>query len=310
MEAKTNRIIWALDPFHSTTEAVTKSLVYLEKFASAINADIEPVYVLSPHIFFVPTDYFIPPTTSEFLTSAQVKMQGILAGIDSPRLKDPLVIYDDSHLLKDTVQTFISHAQSRAARHIFATTHARSGLSRVWLGSFVEALIMHSKIPVITLNPATQSPLNFTSILFATDLGGVSKESLLKLLPLAKKLEAKIFIFHVLRSFEGSTEMGTLGLSDPAYSFFFSEYKKIKKEKLETLEKWQKLCAEQDIAAEIILEESEKPIPQVILQNAKNKGIRLIALSSLSGPVENFITGGVARQIVRHAECPVWVAHG
>src|SRR5690606_6298591 len=51
-------------------------------------------------------------------------------------------------------RTLASYAADVDATAIVMTTHGRSGLSRVWLGSVAEAVVRESGVPVLLVRPA------------------------------------------------------------------------------------------------------------------------------------------------------------
>jgi nucleotide-binding universal stress UspA family protein len=294
-------IIWAVDPYNIEKSLLTKSIIYLEKLARDLGAKIKPVYILSPNSFYLPTDYFIPPTMPDFARHAKLELDETLSKIKSKAFLPGTVILDSSNSLRGAAATFIENAKDEKALCIFATTHGRRGLPRFWLGSFVETLLMYSPIPVIALNPTTKSSSNISSILLPTDLSKSSSKSLQKIIPLAKRLNAKIYILHVLRHFEG-TAWGD-------YSMYTDTKEEVKASAQKRLSTWVKTCEKARIPCEAVIVDTFDSVTDAILKVAKEKNVKLVAMAALSGPIENVLTGGITRQVVRYGECPTWVVH-
>ncbi|HEY3112427.1 MAG TPA: universal stress protein [Gemmatimonadaceae bacterium] len=96
-----------------------------------------------------------------------------------------------------------------ARRHevdlIVISTHGRSGISRMSLGSVTDSLIRHTSIPVLVVKPAT-SYLNpqvsdaFERIVVPLDGSTLAEQILPRVMTLATLEEAEITLLHVLSS--------------------------------------------------------------------------------------------------------------
>ena len=93
---------------------------------------------------------------------------------------------------------------SDAAELVVMSTHGRKGLRRFLIGSVAEEVIRHSKRPVMVMGPLAQErDRNFTvqkelDILLATDLGRNSRAAERYALSLARRIGAKVVLFHCL----------------------------------------------------------------------------------------------------------------
>src|SRR5208282_3572988 len=85
-------------------------------------------------------------------------------------------------------------------------TNGRNGLGRLFIGSVAEQVFRNSSCPVLSVGPhsaANYEPEPARSnrpLLFATDFGGASLETLPHVISLAKQLGRKLILLHVLRS--------------------------------------------------------------------------------------------------------------
>lgn len=307
MSKRASTIIWAIDPFKTDKQTLTKSALYLDQLARDFRVKVRPTYILSPHTFYLPIDYFVPPTAVDFVRQARTKLEELLKSVKSPNFLPGNVLYDDSTTLKGTVDTFVENAKDENALLIFATTHGRKGLRRFWLGSFVETLLMYSAIPTISINPSSKVLAKPNSILLPTDLVKNSKKVLSKILPLAKRLNAKISILHVLRS--PVMELGMEAVGPMNYSYYEKAWDDIKKSAQKKLDNWVEQTKKAGVRCEGTLIESADSISDVIISMSKAKKANLVAMASVSGPVENILTGGITRQIVRYNDCPTWIVH-
>jgi nucleotide-binding universal stress UspA family protein len=58
----------------------------------------------------------------------------------------------------------VAHAEREEAALIVLTTHARSGLSRAWIGSVTEAVLRSSHVPVVAVRPGEKEPQDTWSL--------------------------------------------------------------------------------------------------------------------------------------------------
>lgn len=309
IKSRERTIIWALNPFHGRKSEHIKSALYVENLARILKAKVEPTFILSPNVFYLPMDYFLPPEKSEFIVIAQRELDNLLQNFNAKHFLPGRVLYEDAFTLRGTVHTFITYAQDRKAILIFSPTHARRGIPRFWLGSFTENLLMYSPIPVITVNPTTKTALSFQTVIYPTDLSRLSQKSLNAFLPVAKLMNAKVHLLHGLQGDVTTAALASEGLSDIAYNYYTQEMKHLKKRREEQIRGWAKLCKKQGVFTTTEIAEDQTQVLETVLKAAKRKKANLIAMATTSGPVENLMTGGITRQVVRYADVPVWVMH-
>lgn len=303
------KLIWAVDPYNTDSKSLIKSAFYVDKLAKDLNAKVEPAYILSPNTFYLPTDYFIPPTEKEFLVAAKNKLDTTLEKLDSNNFLPGRVLRDDSYTLRGTCNTFIEYAKDQNASFIICNTHARRGIKRFWLGSFAETLIMYSTLPVVTINPKTQSSLKINNVLFPTDLSDSSKRSLEDFIFYARKFGARLHILHVTQGFRQIAALANEGLSEVGYKFYYEEMKKIKRQSEKRIKLLVNSCKQKGVPTTWQIVETKAGVLDEILKIAQKKKANLIAMATTSGPIESVVTGGIARQVARYAESPVWISH-
>lgn len=96
-----------------------------------------------------------------------------------------------------------AYAQRQEVDLIVISTHARSGISRLSLGSVTDSLIRHTAIPVLVVKPPT-SYLNpqvgdaFKRVVVPLDGSTLAEQILPRILTLAKLEDAEVILLHVL----------------------------------------------------------------------------------------------------------------
>ncbi len=93
---------------------------------------------------------------------------------------------------------------SDSAELVIMGTHGRKGLRRLLIGSVAEEVIRHSKRPVMVVGPAAQergrdlTGQKELTVLVATDLGKNSRAAERYALSLARRMGARVTLFHCL----------------------------------------------------------------------------------------------------------------
>ena len=84
---------------------------------------------------------------------------------------------------------------------VVMTTHGRSAIGRIWVGSVADELVRHSSVPVLMLRPqgppAKRTRLNVNHILVALDGTRESERILEPALKIARLMNARLSIVHV-----------------------------------------------------------------------------------------------------------------
>jgi nucleotide-binding universal stress UspA family protein len=183
-------------------------------------------------------------------------------------------------------------------------------LGRFLLGSFSETLLYKSELPVLVVHPhleyhATHSIRN---IFFPTDFGPGSEMMFREAVQLAKTFDAKLTLFHsVPHPIEPVLQSGVYLLGGgwmPIQNYLGNEVEKSKR-RAQAWARWAKAQKRVEVESKIHVDGGS--VADLILDIVKNQKFDLIAMAAQSGPVALALLGGVTRQVVRHASCPVWV---
>ena len=153
---KAKKIIWALDPFSELKSTWKRSEEVLRALTAKGNILIEPVFVLgSASLNWV--GEITPPHIDHFLPITQKAMEKIVKRIDMPNILPPKVIVNKRSSKGSDVKELMKYASQRNAQLIVVNTHARKGIKKVFLGSFAERVLSHSRVPMIFVSPNTLS---------------------------------------------------------------------------------------------------------------------------------------------------------
>jgi len=305
---KINRIIWAIDAYEKPGPTRRHAVAILQSLSKQTKATIEPVYVLSPSELSLSIE-FTPPWVIRYKPSAEAALKQVVKNEKIEGMEKPRVLVERSASIRRAVDLLAAHAKKRKADVIVVSTHARKGLSRLLLGSFAETLILHSTVPVLIAEPKQQPIASFSSILFPTDLSPYSRKIFHSTLCLAAQLSSSITIFHSIPNpIEPIFQSGMFLLGGswvPVGTYFSQDVERRKS----LLSKWVDVAKKFGIKADFHITEQAGSISASLVEYAKKKKFKLIAMAPQSGPVASTLIGSVTRQVVRNADCPVWILH-
>ena len=307
--AALKRVIWSVNPFEEKNEMrhqVVSALKYIGHRVPSVK--IEPTYVLSPAELEVAME-FSQPWIKQYKPSAEKAMEHLSGQYGISQLKEPQVLIQRSPSLSSSVNALARHAKDTRADLIVTGTHAREGLSRLMLGSYTETLLLHSKTPLLVVGPHAEV-LHRDHILFATDLSAHSILAFKRILSLARDLRARLTILHIVpHPVEPVIQSGIYLMGGgwvPVAEFMSQDESKKRRHG----DKWIAEAKKIGVQAEFVIERGMPgkggSIVQGILSAAQSRHAGMIALAAHSGVFAASLLGSIARQVIRHAPCPVW----
>jgi nucleotide-binding universal stress UspA family protein len=172
-------------------------------------------------------------------------------------------------------------------------THGRGGVGRLILGSTAEQLLRKLPIPVLTVR--TAGPMNFKSIVLATDLSEYSVQGFDFALDLARKLQSRIVAVHVLDKGEVSVLENNVAAETHDRSIQDAT------RKLEMLVAEGKRAGV-DVEASLV----EGDVVSKVLKTSEERRADLVLLTiTRKGLLERALFGTTAERVVRESNVPV-----
>ena len=306
---KNRKIIWALDPFEKTGETTKELVENLKQLAGATGAKVEPVYVLSPDLIDVnltyPDSWF-----KKYRPLTENVVNQYLKDLAFPNLLPPRILNERQASMRQATQTLLAYAKRAKAEMIAVGTHSRKGMSRFFMGSFAETVLLYSKVPVLvvgaqSLKKGNKGQKRMDHILFATDFtknSGILFESILKL---AASLHSRITILHAIPHPAAPLIQSGVYLLSGAW-VTLPEFLTQEEERTRKLgARYEALARRKNVPLDVVIDSSHMGISEIILKNAETAS--LIAMAAESGMMKSLLIGSITRQVVRSAPCPVWV---
>jgi nucleotide-binding universal stress UspA family protein len=325
MSTPHKKIIWALDPFEDDALFRTQITQVLKNLTTRLRIPVEPTYILNLTKENELEAIRLPPRR-HYQGAALQAIQTKIKDFHEIPFTTPKILYQPTSSFIQLVGKLCEYARHSRTEAIVVGTHARSGLSRLLLGSFTESLLIQSEVPVITVNPSCQpivdSPLDWSiitpfndrrkahsdsTILFATDLAQSSEQIYPYLMNFAEKIDSAIHLFHVSpHRFEpllqtGSYLMGGGWVGAPERVTAEDSAAS------ELLQQWASRGTERGLTVQFDLESQRAPIADLIIQKASEIKCQWIAMTAQSSGFRAWALGSITRRVVRTAPCPVWI---
>lgn len=188
-------------------------------------------------------------------------------------------------------------------------THGRSGLSRVLMGSVTELVVRHAPCPVLTVRPAND-PTPYTHVLCPVDLSRPAHDAVklaaelvtpgARATELVKPGTAGITVLHVLEL--PVPHAGSLPIPDFHHA--------LDARAAALLDRWTAELAAKVSVPVRQLTRVGHPGAEILSLLEHDHSFDLVAMGGhgYTG-IERLLLGSVAEKVVRHAACPVLVAH-
>jgi len=197
-KTKRNRILWAVDlSANGDPRYLERTGAALQSWSNGSGAvEIEPVFILQSGRFPLPNSA-APLDQEAIFKKQQALLSSMLRNSTQVKIIPLRIISPAKGVSQSAVNALLAYAKKSRCSAIVLSTHARKGLPRFFLGSFVETALLSSRIPLLVVNPAYAPTDSIRRILFATDLSKNSSAALGSVIAAARERRASLIILHV-----------------------------------------------------------------------------------------------------------------
>lgn len=298
-------ILWSVSPFMGSKPYQAKSVAFVKNLSKSMGLPVQPAYVMSPSELRVGYELgsVEPRRMANF---ASDKLENFLdeAGAD---MLPARVVYENELSVSACAAKLASEAKRLGATMIVSSTRANHGVGLLGVGSFTQALLSASKVPVLTLNP-TDRPISAPKrILFATDFGPSSRKSLRDTCRIAKAFGAEVVVFHAFfkpAPWIPDASGFYMGLPADWEKDYSSQVQSARLKKAEALAK---VARRYGVKARVSVVETVASVHSALFRQAKREKADWIALASASGGFLRGVLGTTAQRVVHDAKVPVLV---
>ena len=303
------KIIWSVDIYEKDATIQKSGLKLLAKWAAANKAVIEPVFVLSPLSLRLGIDRSVKVDVANFQKPAEQLMQEFINSCENVELARGKILLCQEYSIKENVRTLLSYAQSPQVLTIAAATHARSGIKRFWLGSFVETLLLQSRLPLLTYNPQTGPSDKLKDIMLPTTFSEEDEGMFDKVLEQCRNFSAQLSLYYIIPDVESAYPIGAHYFSPEIHNQIYENVQKEEGRAEDIAGRWVAKAEASGVKARYVISKEYGNTAELIVRFAERESIDLIATASHAKGVEAALFGSTGRQIIRYAHCPVWAIH-
>lgn len=292
------RILLAVDPFteepEESAEKIARSISALVRERETI---VEAAYLMTPNGFGIPLEK-LPEYQDYYKNITTDLLKLAVSGFGKNVSTEITVLQQSSDSVRAAVESLLKHVAKQGVNLIALSTHARKGMDRLFLGSFTETLLLRTPVPLLITNPKTPWDPAFRHILFATDFAQGSLEAFDSAISFAKRVGAKITLFHRL-------DPESVVLPPPGF-IVFQDLKERKIERQAKALKLKEKAEREGVQIEIEIDTEHHRVVPAILSAADRLKVSLIAMSARKSS-EFLAVGSIPRKVVREAPCPVLI---
>lgn len=309
-----SKIIWALDPMDVGYDeaarlelgAVRTIEKVIERLEDPQEVEIEPVYVLSPGQLGL-SEELGPAMVTQYRPAAERAMHSLLQHVNLPQLVAPKLIVRRFGGVAMAVHSLADYATASGADLIVACTHRRQGLRRFLMGSFVERLVLYSSTPVLVSGSELRKKPDFQKIVFPTAFEEGSEDIYRRVIALASALGAEVTLYHAFRHGMEPVVQSGVYLLGGAWMSTRTLYDRWMERQARHADSWARWAEHLGVKVEVYIDTQGGSIADCIVALSKRINAGIIAMDVKSGPVATALLGSTARQVIRAADCPVWV---
>jgi nucleotide-binding universal stress UspA family protein len=172
------------------------ALPWAAEFARCYGAKVWGFHVLSPNVYPVPPSLVLPTPSEDSREAAKElgrQLAKHLVGIPQE-----IVIGRG-----ETWSAFSSFIEKNNVDLVVMSTHGRTGLGKVLLGSVAETVFRQCPCPVLTVGPKAATrldqPAETNEILYATDFTPESRAAAAYAMSIAQEQQAHLVLMHVIK---------------------------------------------------------------------------------------------------------------
>ena len=295
-------MIWAIDLREARVPTLQSQLKSIRKVLGVDQPQILPATVVYPVDFGLSAGW--PEPADRTVSRLQTYFSERLAPLGLP--VQPHLITEESDSLRKAVHTLIKYAKREKAGAVVVGTHGRKGFQRFRLGSFAEALIGASTVPVLVLPQRAHSRHKQARILFATDFSEGSRRAFRSIVELAKRSKARIDLLHVFSLRTDALAMNDLGMGVDAL-WIDELWRQTEFTRKRSGEEMAQVAKAAGVECEFVLKYRDGRLGSQIAKVAKARKCTLIALGTGTHLDQRFHWGSSVRDVLLETNCPVLV---
>lgn len=301
------KVAWAFDPYSDIDTTWKLSLQAVENFKPGYEVQLNPIYVVGAHqldwiehLEDKQLDHLVP-MIEKAITS---KLNHLGA-----KTQEPIVVKNSVHSRRDDVELFLNACDQIKADLILVNTHGRSGLKRLFLGSFAETVSLKSQKPVLFVSPHQTRVKKFDRVVYPSNFSKASKSTFEKFLASFANGFNEITIYSkVFKPIHGFVDSGMI-VSKEGWLSPDEYFDKEQARRQKAYEEFSQIASAYNIKTQLLIDNELGDVAESLEQLAKDDKVDLVVMGSYSSAAEAFFIGSISRSVIRSVEVPVMVYH-
>lgn len=294
---KSEIAVWAIDPFEGKLRPHRFEVRNLLAWTKATGGKIQPVYVLKLDLSNLTSTEQIEVKACK-INEMEAAIGNYLQEIGCTETLAPRVLVISEGSVESMVERLVKYSDDVAAEMIIVSSRGRKGFDRFVFGSFAETLLLKSRRPIyfLTHQNGTSLAERGNKVLFATDFSKNSELAFRVLIKQAKASNSEIILYYAI----------TLPPSLIIAPDDFCNQQELAAKS--DAQNWINEANSQGVKVNLIIQYVGIPsnVAQSIIDLAKQKSARFVAMASSSGKMESLVFGSVAREVFKKNLFPVW----
>lgn len=299
------RHVLALNPLKSDLSDLRTATRLSAGLSRGANQAVDPVFVLSPRELH--WNEFYPALSREpTIRDVRAKLQRAL-GEPSPAYAEAQVLFEDTGKLGAEAIALSRFAKKKKADFILTAGVGRNGPA---FGSFVEALLRVSRIPVLCAKKIRHDNYVPRKILFASDLSPASLSAFRALLKIAAKYGSSVELRHFYYvPTPWAATVGGLYLSDYR-TWRGEEMKSVRARLAPKMKLFEDAAQKAGVVFAGNVLSTEASMHERIVFEARRVKADWIALGVRERNSFGQLFGTLAARVVAKSDRPVWLCRG
>jgi nucleotide-binding universal stress UspA family protein len=297
------RLAWLVNLFDDPDAQHAHAATALRPLAAALGAEVVPMFAMDERC-----DALADVPETERYAYTRARLIALLGTNDLPEGEPVIVQPGAGATLRERVDRLADAAREVEPLFIVVHSHAYSAIDRFFLGSFSEKFFTRSPSPVLVLNPHAELPGTYASIALATDFSESATNAFHTLLPIARRLGARVHVQHQL-----SVRELPLFMNSPASRKQYDEEIEAERARAEQQLTPLRVAAEAagvSVQADVIVASASISPGEGIEERAADQGVDMIAVAAHGAHARPGNIGSTALWLMRHAQRPVLVFPG
>ena len=303
-QSTSSSILLSIDPYQKGRKLVNRSIGLVKTLGNGLSTSVLPVYVAEKSRLSRLRKVF-KRDSDNFEERTKEKINKILKVSKKNRIEKAEILFDDERNRQKDARIVATFGKNHGDLMIIAATAAQPGIRSIFDESFTENLVSQANIPVVTVNTITKIPSKIKKILFTSDFSAESSRAFAKICELAKKLNAEVILFSVLRQYMYLDDISSFNIATTVGGFNWIDFEKKRIQSLANV--YLNRAKRMGVKARFFCEEENVAVPRAVMRYAHKINADMIALAAKSNSRFAHTFGTVTQRLIRKSDLPVWI---